>query len=148
MMSQSMFLSRLGKSTLALTISVCTSIASAGTVVVVNVHNPVTALTRAQVADIFLARASAFPNGGDAVPIDQRDNAHSHDAFYRDVTGKSGAQLKVYWSTLIFTGRGEPPRALNNAESVKKAVSEMADAVGYIDESDVDSSVKVVLVLP
>lgn len=134
--------------TLALLLGVSTSVVSARTVVVVSVHNPIDKLTQSQVADIFLARSSTFPNGADAVPIDQSDNAPTRATFYQDISGKSAAQLKAYWSTLIFTGRGEPPREVSDAASVKKVLSESHAAVGYMDEAGVDATVKVVLVLP
>jgi len=127
---------------------ISTSVVNARTVLVVSAHNPVDSLTQSQVADICLARSSTFPNGGDAVPIDQSDSAPTRATFYEDISGKSAAQLKGYWSTLIFTGRGGPPRAVNDAASVKKTLSEMPTTVGYMDDTAVDASVKVVLVLP
>ena len=51
------------------------------------------------------------------------------------------------WSRLAFTGQGQPPKELADAEAVKKAVAADPKAVGYIDKADVDASVKVVLVL-
>jgi len=134
--------------TLALTLGITSSVVNARTVVVVSAHNSVDKLTQSEVADIFLARASTFPNGSDAVPIDQSDNAPARATFYQDISGKSPAQLKAYWSTLIFTGRGEPPREVGDAASVKKTLSDMPTAVGYMDDTAVDASVKVVLVLP
>ena len=43
--------------------------AAAEVVVVVSKNSPVTALTREQVVDIFLGKASRFPDGTRAVPI-------------------------------------------------------------------------------
>ena len=149
MTTQAMFLSLFIK--VAASVFVCvitTSVVSAHTVVVVSVHNPVDTLTQSQVADIFLARTNTFPNGKDAVPIDQIDTAPARDLFYRDISGKSPAQLKAYWSTLIFTGRGDPPRQVRDATAVKKVLNDTLTAVGYLDDSALDSSVKVVLVLP
>jgi len=134
--------------TLALVLSGAASLVNAHTVVVVNTHNAVDKLTQTQVADIFLARSTTFPNGTDAVPIDQSDTSPTREAFYQAISGKSAAQLKAYWSTLIFTGRGEPPREVGGASAVKKVLSQTPTAVGYIDDAAVDASVKVVLVLP
>ena len=116
-------------------------------VVVVSAKNPLAALNEHQVADIFLGRTSDFPSGGEAMPIDQAENSASRAEFYLKTTGKSPSQLKAYWSKLIFTGSGQPPREVSDAAEVKKALNAMLNSVGYIDRSELDSSVKVVLML-
>jgi ABC-type phosphate transport system substrate-binding protein len=66
------------------------------------------------------------------------------DRFYAQYTGKSPAQVKAHWSKIIFTGRGQPPvQAANNAE-VKKMIAQNPSAIGYIDQSLVDESVRVI----
>jgi len=47
----------------------------------------------------------------------------------------------------VFTGKGQPPIMLPNAAEVKKAVATDPKAIGYIEKSAVDASVKVVLTL-
>jgi len=69
------------------------------------------------------------------------------EAFYKKATDRDRAQIKAVWSRLAFTGQGQPPKELADAEAVKKAVAADPKAVGYIDKADVDASVKVVLVL-
>ena len=120
------------------------SAATAGEVVaVVSSRCPETALGKNQVADIFLGRASRFPDGNEAVPIDQAESSAARDAFYAAFTGKSPAQVKAHWSKIIFTGRGQPPREVSNGIEVKKFVVRNPHAIGYIDRKLVDDSVKV-----
>lgn len=119
--------------------------ADAKVVAVVSARNPVAALSKSQLVDIFLGRATRFPDGSEAVPVDQGEGSAERDEFYLTFAGKSPAQLKAYWSKLIFTGRGQPPRGVANAAAVKQRLLENPKAVGYIEESDVDSSVRVVL---
>jgi len=116
-------------------------------VVVVSAKSPLAALNEHQVADIFLGRTSDFPSGGEAVPIDQAEDSASRAEFYLKTTGKSPAQLKAYWSKLIFTGSGQPPREVASTAEVKKALNAVLNSIGYIDKSELDSSVKVVLLL-
>lgn len=117
-------------------------------VVVVSAKSPIVALTETQVADIFLDRTSYFPSGDEAVPIDQSDDTASRIEFYKKVTGKSAPQLKAYWSKLIFTGRGQPPREVLDAAAMKKTLAAMPGSIGYIDKNEVDARVKTVLTLP
>ncbi|HZZ91533.1 MAG TPA: phosphate ABC transporter substrate-binding protein [Usitatibacter sp.] len=110
---------------------------------VVSARSPIARLDAAQVADIFLGKTSRFPDGSIAMPVDQSEDSPVRDRFYAQFTGKSPAQVKAYWSKVIFTGRGQPPRQAADSTEVKRIVSDNPHAIGYIDASQVDSSVRV-----
>jgi ABC-type phosphate transport system substrate-binding protein len=110
---------------------------------VVSAKSSITALDAGQVADIFLGKTSRFPDGTPAVPIDLAEDSPERDRFYAQYTGKSPAQVKAHWSKIIFTGRGQPPRQAANGREVRKLVAENPNAIGYIDPSLVDASVRV-----
>jgi ABC-type phosphate transport system substrate-binding protein len=116
--------------------------ALADVVAVVSAKSAITSLTADQVADIFLGRVSRFPNGLLAVPIDLRDGAPERDRFYARIAGKSPAQVKAYWSKIIFTGRGQPPKAVSSDIDMKKLIAANLTAIGYIDASMLDSTVR------
>jgi ABC-type phosphate transport system substrate-binding protein len=116
--------------------------ASADVVAVVSAKSAIKALTQEQVADIFLGRVSRFPNGLVAVPIDLRDGSPERDQFYAKIAGKTPAQVKAYWSKIIFTGRGQPPRAVPTDLDMKKFIADNDTAIGYIDSALLDSSVR------
>jgi ABC-type phosphate transport system substrate-binding protein len=119
--------------------------AAAEVVAVVSIRSPVTSLGKNQVVDIFLGRASRFPDGSPAVPIDQAEGSAARDEFYLTFAGKSPAQLKAHWSKIIFTGRGQPPKEGGGGAEVKRRLAENPMAIGYLEESQVDGTVKVVL---
>jgi ABC-type phosphate transport system substrate-binding protein len=121
------------------------AVVSADVVAVVSSKSPVVALTKSQVTDIFLGKVSRFPNGAQAVPIDQQEGSGARDAFYAKVAGKTAAQIKAYWSKIIFTGRGQPPREVANGMEMKKLIIENQSAIGYIEDKYLDDSVRVVL---
>ena len=112
-------------------------------VAVVSAKSPVTSLNAGQVADIFLGKTSRFPDGSQAVPIDLVEDSPARDRFYAQYTGKSPAQVKAHWSKIIFTGRGQPPRQANTPREAKQMIAENPNAIGYIDQSQVDGSVRV-----
>ena len=116
-----------------------------GVVAVVSAKNPVTALSSDQAVDIFLGRASRFPDGSQAVPFDQPEGSAARDQFYSRYAGKSPAQLKAHWSKIIFTGRGQPPKQVANGAELKKRLLDNPAAIGYLEQNLVDSSVHVVL---
>jgi hypothetical protein len=61
-----------------------------------------------------------------------KSSAIVRDEFYTKLVGKSAAQMKAYSSTIIFTGRGQPPKALTNGAEVKKRLVENPTAIGYM----------------
>jgi ABC-type phosphate transport system substrate-binding protein len=136
---------RIGLGTIGLALSLAAAAATADVVAVVSAKSAVTTLSKSQVADIFLGKAVRFPNGVQAVPIDQADGSVAHDEFYAKLAGKSAAQLRAYWSKIIFTGRGEPPPEVANSDEMKKRLIQNPAAIGYIESNRVDDTVRVVL---
>ncbi|WP_374581682.1 phosphate ABC transporter substrate-binding protein [Pseudoduganella sp.] len=121
--------------------------AAADLVVVVSARSPVAALRAEQVADIFLAEARRFPDGGEAVALDLPIGSPLRDEFYLKVANRTPALMKAYWTKKIFTGRGQPPRELPNSQAVRKLVADNPTLIGYIERSALDASVRPVLVV-
>ena len=121
--------------------------ASAEVVVIVSANSPVSMLSTSQVSDIFLGKTAKFPNGSTSIALDQMDVSTVRQEFYAKVTDKSPQLLKAYWSKLIFTGQGEPPREVIDSKTVKKLVANNPNFIGYIEGTAVDSSVKIILTL-
>jgi len=138
-------INRIGLANIGFALILCTGQAMAEVVAVVSAQSPVTTLSRNQVVDIFLGRMSRFPDGEQAVPIDQEEDSAARDEFYARFAELSSAQVKAHWSKIIFTGRGLPPKTVSNSIEVKKAVVKNPNAIGYIERSLVDHSVKVLL---
>lgn len=101
-------------------------------------------LSKQQVSELFLGKASSLPGGGKAALIDQPEASPLRDAFYSKVTGKPASQAKATWSKLAFTGKGTPPKEGSSNDAIKKEVAGNRSMLGYIDKSAVDGSVKVV----
>lgn len=116
-------------------------------VVIVSARNATEVLRADQVADIFLGQSARFPDGALAAAVDQPIGAPQRDAFYMKVAAKSPALLKAYWTKMIFTGRGQPPREEPDSVSVRKLVADNPGLIGYIDRAALDASVKPVLVV-
>lgn len=121
--------------------------AYADVVVIVSSKSPIAALTTEQVSNIYLNKRKNSESVPPLVPIDAPGDSHIREDFYRKVTGMSPSQLTSYWSKLIFTSRGYPPREAVNDEAVKRMIAEHSNLIGYVDARFIDPSVKVVLVL-
>ena len=136
---------RVGLGAIALLMSLAAHSALADAVAVVSSRSAVRALSKSQVADIFLGKVRRFPDGAQAVPIDQAEGSGTRNEIYEKVTGKSPAQLKAHWSKIIFTGRGQPPKSVLDGIEVKKRIAADTNAIGYIEKSQLDASVREVL---
>jgi ABC-type phosphate transport system substrate-binding protein len=136
---------RIGFSIIGLLLSFASPGASAQVVAVVAANNPLSTLTERQIADIFLGKMTRFPDGRQVLPIDQVENSSARDEFYLKFADQTPAQIKAFWSKIIFTGRGQPPPKVSNAIEVKKFIAKHPDAIGYIEQNLVDYRVKVVL---
>jgi ABC-type phosphate transport system substrate-binding protein len=128
-----------------LTLSVAAGGAQAQVAVVVGAKSATAAMTADQVASIFLGKSNQLPSGAAAAAADLPESAAVREQFYTKVTGKSSAQVKAGWSRLVFSGKATPPKELASAADVKSFVAANPDAIGYIEKSAVDGSVKVVL---
>jgi len=126
----------------------CAAPALAGELaVIVSARSPVTALRADQVAAIFLGQSARFPDGVEAVPLDQRLGAPLRDEFYLRVTNKTPPLLKAWWSKMVFTGRGQPPAEAADSAAVRRRVADNPDMIGYVDRAALDASVRAVLVV-
>ncbi|WP_229255950.1 phosphate ABC transporter substrate-binding protein [Duganella fentianensis] len=123
------------------------SAAAAELVVIVSARSPVVALSTEQVADIFLARTARLPGGEEVQALDLPLGHALRDEFYARVAGKSPALMKAYWTRMVFTGRGQPPRELSSMAAIRKLVAENPAMIAYLERSALDASVKAVLVL-
>jgi len=124
------------------------SVAWAEIAVIANTANPEASLTVAQAKKIFLGKRTSFPGGSWAEPVDQAEGSATRDAFYQKAAHKDAAQMKAYWSKMIFSGKATPPEIVGDDAAVKAWVAGNKDGIGYIDSSAVDGSVKVLLTLP
>jgi ABC-type phosphate transport system substrate-binding protein len=137
-------INRIGLIGIGLALNLSGAVVKADVVAVVSAKSQITTLSMSQVADIFFGRVSRFPNGVQAFPVDQAEGTAVRDEFYSKVVGKNAAQIKAYWSKIIFTGRGQPPPIVSNNIEMKKRISENPAAIGYIDRALVDESVRIV----
>lgn len=112
--------------------------AFAEVVVVVNPKAAEASMTKEQVAQFFLGKSSSM------TPIDQSDTAPVRAEFYKKVADKDAAQAKALWSKLVFTGKATMPKEVADNAAVKAAVAANPKAIGYIEKSAVDATVKVV----
>jgi ABC-type phosphate transport system substrate-binding protein len=115
--------------------------AVAGVVAIVNKAN--TSADRATIGRLYTLETKTWSDGTPAKLYDLSGESE-REAFFQAYTGKSAGSIKSLWSRAVFSGRGVPPKMFDSSADVKNEVAKDKNAVGYVDESSVDSSVRVV----
>jgi ABC-type phosphate transport system substrate-binding protein len=113
--------------------------AQAEVVVIGNLAAPT--MSKDEVAQFFLGKKQTMK------PLDRSSSDPIKTQFYQKLTGQDLSQVKATWSRLVFTGKASAPKELPDAAAVKKAVAADPKAIGYIETSEVDATVKVLLTL-
>ena len=101
-------------------------------------------ISTGEIERIFLGKVSNFSDGSSAIPLNLGEENAMRDEFNTKVLKRDGSQLKAYWSKMIFTGKGQPPKEFADDAAVKAAVASNPNAISYIKSSSVDGSVKVI----
>ncbi len=115
--------------------------ASADVAVIIN-PGAAKAPSQAEVTNIFLGKDKSLKG------LDLKGWNSTKELFYSQVTNKNEAQLKSYWSGLIFTGKGQPLTSLDDDAAVVERVASDDSAIGYVNSEAVTDSVRVLFTLP
>jgi hypothetical protein len=120
-------------------VSLLTTANAADMVVIINPS--ATAPSKDEISNVYLGKSLTF------TPVDLPESSPDYAEFYHKLTGRDASQIKALRMRLVFTGQGQQPKSLADATAVKKAVTSNPKTIGYIEKSEVDSSVKVALPL-
>lgn len=126
----------------------CAGAARAEIAIIGNPGLKVAGVSKAEMRDIYLDRTNTFSDGTRAEPVSQPAGSATRSEFIGKVLEMNERELKSYWAKRMFTGRAKPPRSVGDDEAVRAWVASHPNAVGYVDGKVVDSSVKVLLIIP
>ena len=102
------------------------------------------ALDIEDVARIYLRKRRFWDDGAPIVALHRELGTAARVSFSRRVLHADPAQLHAYWDQQYFAGIF-PPTVLSSGAAVKRYVAADRDAIGYLEWSEVDDSVRVVL---
>ncbi len=101
---------------------------------VVAISNPADSYSKEDVAKAWKGK----------ITVQLVENAMASEAFYRDIIGKSATSVKKKLKRKVFAGRMAPPQTLNSDSEVINYVSSNPGSIGYVNDSSVNASVKVI----
>jgi len=121
----------------------CSPLVFAEVAVIVNTGNS-SEISDNDIKRMFLGKNKTFSNGEAVNAINLKSGNVTRSDFEKKVLGKSSSQVKAYWSKLIFSGKAKPLKELASDSEILSQVASTPNAIGYIDASKVDASVKVI----
>ncbi len=102
------------------------------------------ALDIEDVARIYLRKRRFWGDGTPIVALNREPGTVARVAFSHGVLHADPPRLQAYWDQQYFAGIF-PPSVLSSGAAVKRYVAADRAAIGYIEWSEVDDSVRVVL---
>ncbi len=102
------------------------------------------ALDIEDVARIYLRKRRFWGDGTPIVALNREPGTAARVAFSRRVLHADPPRLQAYWDQQYFAGIF-PPSVLSSGAAVKRYVAADRAAIGYIEWSEVDDSVRVAL---
>jgi ABC-type phosphate transport system substrate-binding protein len=118
---------------------------SGGFVVITNPASAAAAIGKSDLKRIYNGKMKEW-DGLQVQPINLADGSAVKDAFLMDILGQSAKEYEDFCTKQKITGEGTPPMIQPNSAAVKAMVSSIPGAIGYVEESAVDASVKVLAV--
>ncbi len=116
--------------------------AFAEVVVVVNKANPAATVTKKVLERYFLKKTTTWDTGIKIVPIDLPATDPVREDFSKTILGRTPREVESHWISQSLLGGKSAPEVVTNSALVKKYVAADPGAIGYINISDLDDSVK------
>ena len=111
--------------------------------VVVGKASPIENINERDVSNIFLAKTNHLADGSLITPLKLSDQNYESN-FYHKISGKTPSQLSSYWTTLIFTGKGKPPKEFNDKKKLVEELTKNPSAIAYLPAEQLSDQMKVI----
>ncbi|HXJ34370.1 MAG TPA: hypothetical protein VMS22_10075 [Candidatus Eisenbacteria bacterium] len=95
---------------------------------------------------IYLGQRRFWDDGSAIVALNLPSGSALRERFSQRVLHADSAELTAYWNEQYFHGVF-PPTVLSSSDAIKRYVASDPKAIGYLEASDVDATVRVVLPL-
>lgn len=117
-------------------------------VVITNKATKLPGITLTALGRFYLGQNKSFRNGQMVDVADHATGTAISKEFYRKVLNMSEGEVSRYWAKRRFTRKFKPPKMISGDAAMKSWVAMTPDSLGYIDSKSLDSSVKMLLIIP
>jgi len=100
--------------------------------------------TQEEVVKMFRGSSTTWSDGTKIQIVDQPGTPVG-EQFYSQVVGQSASAVRKVFIELVLSGQAAKPKTASSDAEVKAAVASTPGAIGYIQSSSMDATVKEVL---
>jgi ABC-type phosphate transport system substrate-binding protein len=101
-------------------------------VLIVHPASRVSRIDRKFLAEVFLRRATRWPDDTPIHPVDLGPDGPARGRFSQEILSRSVTSMRSYWQQRIFSGQGLPPPGMADDEAVISYVVTHPGAIGYV----------------
>lgn len=113
--------------------------------VIVHASNPTTALSKEELARVYLKKQTSWKSGSQVAVVDLSPRSPVRAQFSTQILGRDVPTMKNYWQQSLFSGRGVPPVEQASDEQVTSFVASNPNAIGYVSaNAQLPAGVKIV----
>jgi len=123
------------------------TVALADVSIIVHKANLLDSIDSSMLKSVYLGKLKSWPDGSPIMLADNVPGSDTRITFLKKAVKKSESKFDSYWSRKVFSGKGVPPKGMNDDDAIKQWVAKNKRAMGYVDASTVDDSVKVLITI-
>ena len=113
-------------------------------IVIVSKDSNINDISKKELSKIFLSKTKKLPNGEKSSIIEIYDK-NIQSKFYQKICNKNSTQLRRYWTKMIFTGKGQPPKKMKSYKEIIEYVSKNQNAISYIPAEYITSKIQTIM---
>lgn len=102
-------------------------------------------VTREDLYRLYFGKRMTLPSGTRLTPVFNDGDEELLKHFSSEMLQRSSRQFKSYWARQLFTGKAKPPVRVKNVGDLKDLIAGDPQFIGFLWESDLDATVRVVL---
>jgi len=118
---------------------------AADVIIICNKDVSESSLSKSDLKNIFLGKKRAWDNGYKVTFVTLK-TGDAHKYFCRNYLNKSTAQFMSHWKKMMFTGKGQMPKAFEKEQEVINFVAKTDGAISYVSANITSAQIKVLAV--
>ncbi|MBV1870684.1 MAG: phosphate ABC transporter substrate-binding protein [Gammaproteobacteria bacterium] len=123
------------------------SVSIADISVIVHPSSNVSSLSNKDLKRLYLGKTSTLPSGDSVTLLDQKFGFGVRKQFYKLCCKVTALKAQSRWAGILFSGGSQPPFEAGGGNDVLSLVASNKRAMGYVDSTLVNDTVKVIKVL-
>lgn len=99
-----------------------------------------------ELRSVFLEENNSLGDGTHVEPV-LKKGGRVHEAFLQEYLGRTDDDLRTYYRTLVFTGRGSMPKELGSDAEVVAYIATTRGTIGYVSAETSTEGVRTLVVV-